>query len=487
MYHHSSMKHSRSTVDLPSSGHHHLRHHQHYRPRDDSMMMSMMMTTTSSSFENTITIISPLDGILINCQTNGDSICAQISPQLNVIAVSNDHWIAFYSIKTNECLGTLQFPSRCTYWTWIRPDAVAVITENDVHHWSLTVKERDTIYIQNGDLLRFIFSIDNDIKQNQIIDYRVDPLFSNWCALTTLFVDDDGEIGGKIQIYSHSYGQSQCIESHSCAFASYQFDDSEHCSTLLITAKRQKDSSWKLHIIELGPIPNGNLTHKSINQILTAHTERYGANVRGQTEDIPTQIVCDNQIGLIYLLSKYGSFYICDLQTGVPLYYDSISDWTDGQAIFSFAYDSTTDSLVAICRNGQVLTIQLSLTALIRDSDTWKAPKAWERIGNKLKQVKGIVLNRVNGDESHHDSHYLSVNSFDSSGSTNSSASLIIKPNTYHFGQRTPEDDYSSIGSFYQSQTDKSNCNLDKLNHINDKSGEPSKIDEDDDEQITRL
>lgn len=158
------------------------------------MMMSMMMTTTSSSFENTITIISPLDGILINCQTNGDSICAQISPQLNVIAVSNDHWIAFYSIKTNECLGTLQFPSRCTYWTWIRPDAVAVITENDVHHWSLTVKERDTIYIQNGDLLRFIFSIDNDIKQNQIIDYRVDPLFSNWCALTTLFVDDDGKI-----------------------------------------------------------------------------------------------------------------------------------------------------------------------------------------------------------------------------------------------------------------------------------------------------
>ena len=190
-----SMKHSRSTVDLCSlqaaQNGHHLRHHQHYRPKDDSALT--ILCPPMPSIENTITIISPLDGLLINCQTNADSLCAQISPSLNVIAVSNEYWVAFYSIKSNECLGTLQFPSRCLYWTWIKADTVAVVTDKDVFHWSLSGIDTDSNYIQTGDFLRLIFKMDNDIRENQITNYAIDPLFGNWCALSTLFVDDDGK------------------------------------------------------------------------------------------------------------------------------------------------------------------------------------------------------------------------------------------------------------------------------------------------------
>lgn len=172
--------------------------HYYHRPRDDSsigMLPHGPPPPPRPSIENTITIISPLDGLLINCQTTEDSNCAQISPELNVIAVSNEYWVAFYSIKSNECLGTLQFPGHCRHWTWIKADTVAVITEEKVFHWSLAggIGNGGGESVGCGAFLREIFDIDAEIADNQITDYATDPLFGNWCALSTLYVDDDGK------------------------------------------------------------------------------------------------------------------------------------------------------------------------------------------------------------------------------------------------------------------------------------------------------
>lgn len=419
------MKHSRSTVDIPSSALQRqqlspLRHQQHYYgPRDDSAIMMGHPGPPPPplpAIENTITIISPLDGLLINCQTTEDSNCAQISPELNVIAVSNDYWVAFYSIKSNECLGTLQFPGHCRHWTWIKADTVAVVTEEKVFHWSLAggVNGGDSSYLKSsngcGAFLREIFDIDEELTEgHQITDYATDPLFGNWCALSTLYVDDDGEIGGKVQIYSHSYRKSQCIDAHSAIFTAYQFDDSEQRSTLLVAAIRQKNRTWKLHIIELGPIPGGNISHKPIHHMLNAHNSPRAnlellVNGNGNpnnghpTEDIPTHIVADSEVGLVYLLSKYGSLYICDLETGAPLFFEHLKSVMGSEGggdlapIFSLRADAATESLVAVSRGGQVISIAVSLPALLRQAaDNAKVgQKVLERIRGRLRRLKRL-------------------------------------------------------------------------------------------------
>ena len=260
----------------------------------------------------------------------------------------------------------------------------------------------------------------------------------------------------------------------------------------MVTLKRQKEHTWKLQILELGPIPVGNLSHKPISQLLCSHTKRIAiiAGENYQTEDIPTHILCDNKIGLIYLLSKYGSFYICDLETGVPLYYELV-DCIDGCALFSIAFDPATDSLIAVSRSGQVLLIQVSLSLLIHERSNPKvAPKVWERINCKLQEVKGINVEDIS-ESNHHQSHYLSVNSYDSQSTSNSSesTSLSNKPVTYHFGQTLPNGEYSSLDSLTQS----SNAVVNRKQSFNSATKftivlpEPIFHRENNEEQITRL
>lgn len=112
-------------------------------------------------------------------------------------------------------------------------------------------------------------------------------------------------------------------------------------------------------------------------------------------DDIPTNIVCDNRMGLIYLLSKYGSFYICDIESGVPLHYHLLSD--SRVAYFSLSLDERTNSLVALARDGQVSLIKVKLTALIEDSANSKVQsKVFERISRKLKENEPNLNNNNN-------------------------------------------------------------------------------------------
>lgn len=148
----------------------------------------------SQSVEHVITIISPTSGFLVTCQTNADTSCAQINPELDIIAVSNDNWLAFYSIQTNYCLATLPFPSKHLYWTWINSETIALVTKRDVYHWRITYHESTPNYIQTPKSPpRMMFTIDESIKDNQITGYIVDPIFNQWCALSSLYIDDDGE------------------------------------------------------------------------------------------------------------------------------------------------------------------------------------------------------------------------------------------------------------------------------------------------------
>lgn len=163
----------------------HLNSGDHHHQKQYGMRNEVIFSPISSHLSpNVITLINPFQFHLINCETNIDTNCAQISPQEEIIAVSNDYWIALYSIQDNSCLGTTQFPNRCRFWTWINGRSIAIVTDSDVYHWST----EKTFFTSP----KMIFAIDKKIKNNQIIDYKIDQEFSCWCALTSLFLQDDG-------------------------------------------------------------------------------------------------------------------------------------------------------------------------------------------------------------------------------------------------------------------------------------------------------
>lgn len=188
--------------------------------------------------------------------------------------------------------------------------------------------------------------------------------------------------------------RSQSIEAHSCTFVSYKFDDSSQSSILLVAAKKENNQMWKLHIIELGPIPDGNQNHRHKTQQLMLHTMHLKSAPSDPNffDDIPTNIVCDNRIGLIFILSKYGIFYICDIETGTPLFCENVlPGHVNRTAFFSLTFDKDTNSLIALARSGQVLLIKISISDLIEESPNIKVQsKVFERISKKMLEIKKI-------------------------------------------------------------------------------------------------
>lgn len=145
--------------------------------------------------ENVITIIDYVKGHVINCQTSLDTNSAQISPRLEVIGVSNQNWLAFYSIDTNDCLGTIQLPAQTRHWCWATGETVAIVGEQEVFHWRIDVeqprKANKSAAISHP---RPMFTLDDSVKGNQITGYQVDPVFGSWCALTSLYLDEHGKV-----------------------------------------------------------------------------------------------------------------------------------------------------------------------------------------------------------------------------------------------------------------------------------------------------
>lgn len=185
----------RSPWSLVQPHQHHLHHQQRKLQKttlDDSYLgFSSMMP---ACIENVITIIDYVKGHVINCQTSLDTNSAQISPRLEVIGVSNHSWLAFYSIETNDCLGTLQLPAQTRYWCWATGETVAIVGEHEIYHWRIDVEQSRKLNKSAISHPRPMFQLDDSIKDNQITGYQVDPVFGSWCALTSLYVDENGNV-----------------------------------------------------------------------------------------------------------------------------------------------------------------------------------------------------------------------------------------------------------------------------------------------------
>lgn len=173
--------------------------------------------------------------------------------------------------------------------------------------------------------------------------------------MQNLFLLVSGEVIGHVQIYSKSYRHSQVIEAHVVNFTTYKFEGNQCATNVLLAAKRTQLNQAKIYMIELGPVCEGNLALMSRTEVVTwrdAEDGRY---------DIPVGIECSNELALVFVLSKYGNMYVCDLESGVLISRCPICS----DVIFTSYLDYSTQGVIAISRNGQVLLIEIQLAEMI--------------------------------------------------------------------------------------------------------------------------
>ena len=177
------------------------------------------------------------------------------------------------------------------------------------------------------------------------------------------------EINGLVQIYSSCCQLSQCIEAHSCTITQYKFNANQSSTQVLLAAKRNQLNGLKIYIIELGPIQDGNCS-------LISRTDVIPQVESSDCDDFPLSIQCNSELGLIYVFSKYGSLYICDIESGALI----ISTHISSSVIFATCFDLQTHTALAIDRNGQLLAIELGIEYLLRHLDNISKKEVSQRI-----------------------------------------------------------------------------------------------------------
>ncbi|XP_035218963.1 clathrin heavy chain 1-like isoform X2 [Stegodyphus dumicola] len=307
-----------------------------------------------------ITVLNPHNSLPQTWQAVAD--CAQMNPIKPVIAVKAGSTFQVYDLRSRKCLHRCSLTYCIQFWTWIDSSALVIVSDTSVYHWYLD--EQNQLPVK-------IFCRDLRMKNAQLVHYATDSNMK-WFALSGL-VAEDSHVVGITQIFSVDHNLCQNIEAHCVCFTSYQFKGNMQPSCVLVAASRGTEIHGKLHAVELGPHLTGNLAY-------TSHTGAIEFSDQWFRYDFPSSIQVSSKLGLVYIVTKYGTLHLCDLETCATLC--CINVCTD--IIFSTAFNKETEGIIAISRNGQVLSIDLKREQLVKY--VWEVAKRFH-IAERLSQV----------------------------------------------------------------------------------------------------
>lgn len=130
-----------------------------------------------------ITLVNPYTNDTKLCHTCYGTKCAQVNPQEDIIALSNDKFISVYNFKTGNILRTFHFQAKCLFWCWITRHKLALITDTEVYHCD----------IESSFNPLFMFRLNDKIKNCQIVSYKTDKLKGLWFAISGLYTESEGK------------------------------------------------------------------------------------------------------------------------------------------------------------------------------------------------------------------------------------------------------------------------------------------------------
>ncbi|ORY16207.1 clathrin heavy chain [Clohesyomyces aquaticus] len=255
---------------------------------------------------------------------------------------ANQRVLQIFNLQTKERLQTYTHDDDIVFWRWVSPTILALVSTKSVYHWDI---------LNDGVVPVKIFDRQEQLEGHQIINYVISD-DGNWGCLVGIAQRPGGGIGGNMQLYSRARNISQPLEGHAATFATIRLDGNTADSKLFAFAVRAQNGDAKLNIVEIDPNPSNTAFPK---RLIPVH---WPAEVNG---DFPLGIHVAKKYGLIFVITKFGFIHLHDLETGIPLFMNRISDDT----VFTSTVDSDGTGLVVINKKGQVLHTTIREDALV--------------------------------------------------------------------------------------------------------------------------
>nr|CAG4644043.1 EOG090X07W1 [Lepidurus arcticus] len=259
---------------------------------------------------------------------------AIMNPASKVIALKAGRTLQIFNIEMKSKMKAHTMTEDVIFWKWISLNAIALVTENVVYHWSM---EGDSLPLK-------MFDRHASLNGCQIINYRTDAR-QQWLLLIGISAQANRVVGA-MQLYSVERKVSQPIEGHAAAFAQFKAEGNPEQSTLFCFAVRGT-AGGKLHIIEVGTPPTGNqpFAKKAVDVFFPAEAQ----------SDFPVAMQVSPKHDVIYLITKYGYIHLYDIETGTCLYMNRIS----AETVFVTASHEGTSGIIGVNRKGQVLSVSV--------------------------------------------------------------------------------------------------------------------------------
>ncbi|XP_076453102.1 clathrin heavy chain 2-like [Babylonia areolata] len=293
----------------------------------------------------TVTVLSPKEGTISYAgQTSADSVL--MNPTQPIIALKAGFRFEIFNLDTKTLIGRTHLHEPVSFWTWLNSDIVAIVTDTAVFHWDMWQASNINSTAER------VFSRHHRLAFSEIVSYKADPSVK-WLAITGLIPEDD-RISGVTQLYSVDEDITQCISAHAVCFSHYQFADNPHPSTVFCVSSRDSQHHGKVHVIELGPYKPGNFAPRNVYDHIhfLDDMERY---------DFPISLQVSTEYGLLFVVTKYGYLYMCDMETAMCLCCTRISV----DIIFTTSLNTDTQGILGVTRGGQVITVDLKKDGFI--------------------------------------------------------------------------------------------------------------------------
>ncbi|RUS81436.1 hypothetical protein EGW08_010820 [Elysia chlorotica] len=300
--------------------------------------------TDLSARRAVVTVLSPIEGTISYAgSTSADSV--QMNPRKALIALKAGLRFEVFDLDSKELVNKVKFHDIVVHWTWLNADVIAMVTDTAVYHWNVNT-QKSCLPPQQ------VFVRHHRLAFTEIVSYKADSTL-NWLALTGL-TPEENKISGVTQLYNKDEDLTQCINTHACCFSSYHFPGNPWPSTVFCVSSREAQDHGKIHVIELGPYKTGNYALRNSYDHLHFLDDR-------ERYDFPITVEISVDYGLLFVMTKYGYLYICDMETAMCLCCTRVAV----DVTFSAVLNTNTQGLLAITRGGQVITVDIKKDGFI--------------------------------------------------------------------------------------------------------------------------
>jgi len=268
----------------------------------------------------------------------------------NIIAVraaTGDNCVVqVFDIAAGKKIKNCEIKEKCAFWRWIGLNKLAVVGTTGVYHIDTSNEASQPVKV---------FDRIPQMAKCQIMSYDVDAT-ETWCYLIGLYSDEQRNINSQIQLYNIEKKQTMPLEGYSACFADMPVTDGNNSyknGLFCFCEKKASEQIQRLHITEIGNPAPGAQKFK-INTEIQMAPDAPG--------DFPLLMQSSPKFGLIFIITKFGYFYMYEASKAALVYRQRITD----QLVVVATRNTATDGMICINKAGQVLALNVEENNLVK-------------------------------------------------------------------------------------------------------------------------